>query len=116
MSLAAYAKENGVKYFLISFVDLFGTMRAKLVPATAIDTVAKAGAGFAGFAAWFDMTPAHPDILVMPDPETLIQLPWKPEVAWVTGDLVMDGKPRRAEPAPGAEARHRGCGDATATR
>ncbi len=93
MSLSEYAKKNGVKYFLISFVDLFGTMRAKIVPATAIDAVAKSGAGFAGFAVWFDMTPAHADILVMPDPETAIQLPWKPEVAWVTGDLVMDGKP-----------------------
>jgi glutamine synthetase len=93
MSLSEYAKKNGVKYFLISFVDLFGTMRAKIVPATAIDSVAKSGAGFAGFAAWFDMTPAHPDVLVSPDPETAIQLPWKPEVAWVTGDLMMDGKP-----------------------
>ena len=37
MSLSAYAKDKGVKYFLISFVDLFGTMRAKIVPATAID-------------------------------------------------------------------------------
>jgi glutamine synthetase type III len=93
MSLSEYAKQHGVKYFLISFVDLFGTMRAKIVPATAIDSVAKSGAGFAGFAAWFDMTPAHPDVLVSPGPETVIQLPWKPEVAWVTGDLVMDGKP-----------------------
>ena len=65
--LSAYAKEQGVKYFLISFVDLFGTMRAKIVPATAIDTIAKSGAGFAGFATWFDMTPAHPDILAMPE-------------------------------------------------
>ena len=55
-----------IKYFLISFVDLFGTMRAKIVPATAIDDVAKSGAGFAGFAAWFDMTPADPDVLVTP--------------------------------------------------
>ena len=93
MSLGAYAKERGVKYFLIAFVDLFGTMRAKLVPATAIDQVAKSGAGFAGFAAWFDMTPAHPDVLVYPDPGTAIQLPWRKEVAWVTGDLHMGGKP-----------------------
>ncbi len=98
MSLAAFAKQHGVKYFLISFVDLFGVMRAKLVPAMAIDTVAKAGAGFAGFAAWFDMTPAHPDVLVYPDPETAMQLPWKPEVAWVTGDLMMDGKPVEQNP------------------
>jgi glutamine synthetase len=97
-SLGAYAKEKGVKYFLISFVDFFGSMRAKIVPATAIDTIAKSGAGFAGFAAWFDLTPAHPDVLVMPEPETAIQLPWKPEVAWVTGDLVMDGKPLMQNP------------------
>jgi len=98
MSLEKYAKGNGVKYFLISFVDLFGTMRAKIVPATAIEAVAKAGAGFAGFAAWFDMTPANPDVLVMPDPDTVMQLPWKPEVAWVTGDLFMGGKPVEQNP------------------
>jgi glutamate---methylamine ligase len=97
-SLGAVAEKKGIKYFLIAFVDLFGTMRAKIVPATAIDAVADAGAGFAGFAAWFDLTPAHPDVLVTPEPDTLLQLPWKPEVAWITGDLVMDGKPLRQNP------------------
>jgi glutamate---methylamine ligase len=92
------AKQHGTKYFLVAFVDLFGTMRAKIVPVSAIETVAKAGAGFAGFAAWFDMTPADPDVLVMPDPDTLLPLPWKPEVAWVTGDLIMDGKPVEQNP------------------
>jgi len=58
------AKRQDIRYFLVSFVDLFGAMRAKLVPASAMDTVAEAGAGFAGFAAWFDMTPADPDVLV----------------------------------------------------
>jgi glutamine synthetase len=91
-SLGQIAKERGIKYFLISFVDLFGIMRAKLVPATAIDAVSKAGAGFAGFAAWFDMSPADPDILATPDPDSLIQLPWKPEIGWVASDLVMGGK------------------------
>ena len=92
-SLKEIAAKRGIKYFLISFVDLFGVMRAKLVPATAIDAVAKSGAGFAGFAAWLDMTPAHADVLVMPDPDSLMPLPWKPEVGWMTGDLIMDGKP-----------------------
>ena len=91
-SLGEIAKKQQIKYFLISFLDLFGTMRAKIVPAGAIDAVAKSGAGFAGFATWFDMTPADPDILAMPDPDSLIQIPWKPEVAWVAADLVMDGK------------------------
>ena len=34
----------------------------------------------------------------MPDPDSLIQLPWKPEVGWVAGDPMMDGKP--VEQAP----------------
>jgi glutamate---methylamine ligase len=97
-SLATTAEEKGIKYFLIAFVDVFGTMRAKIVPATAIAAISKAGAGFAGFAAWLDLTPAHPDVLVMPDQDTLIQLPWKPEVAWVTGDLMLEGKPLRQNP------------------
>ena len=90
--LAKVAAERGIKYFLISYVDLFGTMRAKLVPAVAIGDMAKTGAGFAGFASWLDMTPADPDILASPDGDSLIKLPWKPEVAWVASDLVMDGK------------------------
>src|ERR1700730_4604446 len=92
------ARQKGIRYFLIAFVDLFGTMRAKIVPATAIDQVAQAGAGFAGFATWFDMTPADPDILVFPELDTLVQLPWKPEVAWVTGDLIMGGVPVEQNP------------------
>ena len=30
--------------------------------------------------------------------DSAIQLPWKPEVAWVTGDLIMDGKPVAQNP------------------
>lgn len=91
-SLATIAQERGIKYFLISYVDLFGGLRAKLVPASAIDEMQKAGAGFAGFATWLDMSPADPDLFAVPDPSSLIQLPWNPEVGWLASDLVMDGK------------------------
>jgi len=96
--LAAAAKAKNIEYFLISFVDLLGQLRAKLVPARAIRGMQKDGAGFAGFAAWLDMTPAHPDMFAIPDPDSLIQLPWKPEVGWLAGDLWMDGKPVAASP------------------
>ncbi len=96
--LAAAAKANNIEYFLISFVDLLGQLRAKLVPARAIRGMQKNGAGFAGFAAWLDMTPAHPDMFAIPDPDSLIQLPWKPEVGWLAADLWMDGKPVAASP------------------
>jgi glutamine synthetase len=91
--LAKYAKDNKIKFFLFNFTDLFGTQRAKLVPAEAAGKMQKAGAGFAGFATWLDQTPAHPDILVMPDTDAIIPLSWRPEVAWVAGDPWMSGKP-----------------------
>ena len=91
-NLADYAKEKGVKYFMISFTDLFGAQRAKLVPAAAITDMQKDGAGFAGFATWLDMTPAHPDMFAMPDASAVIQLPWKKDVARVAADCVMDDK------------------------
>lgn len=93
VDLEATAKAKGIRYFLISFTDLFGTQRAKLVPASAIGAMAKSGAGFAGFATWLDMTPADPDVFAMPDAESLIQLPWKPEVGWLAADPWMNGAP-----------------------
>jgi len=92
VDLAVEARERGIKYFLISYVDLFGTLRAKLAPASAIGDMAKEGAGFAGFASWLDMTPADPDVLAIPDPASLIQLPWKREVGWLAADPYMNGK------------------------
>ena len=90
IDLSAFAQEKGIKYFMISFTDLFGGQRAKLVPAQAIADMQKDGAGFAGFATWLDMTPAHPDMLAVPDPASVIQLPWKPDVAWVAGNCVIE--------------------------
>ena len=91
--LAGFAKERGIKYFMISYTDLFGAQRAKLVPAQAISDMQTEGAGFAGFATWLDLTPAHPDLFAIPDASSVIQLPWKPEVAWVAADCMMDDKP-----------------------
>ena len=97
--LASFAKDHKeVRFFLFNFTDLFGTQRAKLVPVEAAAKMQKAGAGFAGFATWLDQTPAHPDILVMPDAATAIQLPWRPDVAWVAGDPWMNGEPLAQAP------------------
>ena len=91
MDLAKIAKEENIRYFLISFVDLFGGLRAKLVPAGAIGGMQENGAGFAGFATWLDMTPADPDMLAVPDPDSLIILPWQRDVGWLAADLWMGG-------------------------
>jgi glutamine synthetase len=93
IDLATFAKDKGVKYFMISYTDMFGGQRAKLVPAQAIADMQVDGAGFAGFATWFDHTPAFPDMLAIPDPNSVIQLPWKPEVAWVAANCIMEDEP-----------------------
>ncbi|PZO80037.1 MAG: type III glutamate--ammonia ligase [Mesorhizobium amorphae] len=114
IDLADFARERGVKYFMVSYTDLFGGQRAKLVPSQAIADMAKDGAGFAGFATWLDLTPAHPDMLAVPDASSVIQLPWKPEVAWVASDCVMEGKsveqaPRNTLKRVMADAAAEGC-------
>ena len=96
--LSKIAKEKKIKYFLISFVDLFGVLRSKLVPAQAIKEMQKNGAGFAGFATWLDMSPADTDMFAIPDSNSLIQLPWNKEVGWLASDLWMAGKPVEASP------------------
>ena len=90
IDLEAFSKERKVKYFMISFTDIFGSQRAKLVPAEAIKEMQEEGAGFAGFAAYLDLTPAHPDMFAKPDANSVIQLPWRTDVAWVAADLYMD--------------------------
>ena len=97
-NLSKIAKQKKIKYFLISFVDLFGVLRSKLVPAQAIAEMQKNGAGFAGFATWLDMTPADTDMFAIPDPDSLIILPWNKEVGWLASDLSMGGKPVKASP------------------
>ena len=91
-------KKKKIKYFLISFVALFGVLRSKLVPSQAIREMQKNGAGFAGFATWLDMTPADADMFAIPDTNSLIQLPWNKEVGWLASDLWMKGKPVKASP------------------
>ncbi len=97
-NLSKIAKTKKIKYFLISFVDLFGVLRSKLVPARAIGEMQENGAGFAGFATWLDMTPADTDMFAIPDPDSLIQLPWNKEVGWLASDLWMGGQPVKASP------------------
>jgi len=96
--LAKSAADRGIRYFLISFVDLFGVLRAKLAPASAIGQMQRDGAAFAGFATHLDLTPADPDMFAIPDPASLIQMPWKPEIGWLASDLHLAGEPLEHAP------------------
>ena len=90
--------EPEIAYLLVSFVDLFGVTRSKLVPAASVDSMAAEGAGFAGFAAHLDMTPADADMLAMPDMAQSVPLPWKRSIGWVPSDLVLEDQPVQHAP------------------
>ena len=98
VNLAEIAKKKKIKYFLISYVDFFGVLRSKLVPSQSIKEMQKDGAGFAGFSTYLDMSPSDPDMAAIPDPNSLIQLPWQMDVAWLASDLWMNGQPVSASP------------------
>jgi glutamine synthetase len=86
-------QELDLPFVLISFTDLFGIQRAKLVPASAVVAMATGGAGFAGFAAWLDLSPADGDVMAIPDPASLTPLPWQGGVGWMAAELTLNGAP-----------------------
>jgi glutamine synthetase type III len=91
--LAQRMQELQLRFLLISFTDLFGIQRAKLVPASAVAGMARDGAGFAGFAAWLDLSPADGDVMAIPAEASLTPLPWQPGVGWVAAELQLNGQP-----------------------
>lgn len=97
-TLEKFAADNGINFFLVSYVDLLGVVRSKLVPRAAIGAMQKVGAGFAGYAAHFNMTAADPDVMAVPDAKSVIKLPWTEGVAWVASDLYMDDSPVQQSP------------------
>lgn len=97
VQIAEMGEALGIKFYLFCFTDLFGVLRSKLVPAAAVRSIATGGAGFAGFAAYMDMSPADGDVLCLPDPSSFTQLPWKKEVAWLA-----------CNPHHGVNSRHNG--------
>lgn len=82
-----------IEFFLCSFVELSGAPKAKLVPATHVEEMKREGAGFAGFAAGdLNQGPHDPDVVSIPDFNALAILPWRKNVAWVPGNLHVNGQ------------------------
>ena len=87
-------QEKNIQFFLMSFADMHGTPRAKLVPAAHLEDVLGGAAGFAGFAVdGLGQGPHDPDLSCVPQADSSVfPLPWKPGLAWIAGNLQMDGK------------------------
>ncbi|MSP12516.1 MAG: type III glutamate--ammonia ligase [Chloroflexi bacterium] len=86
--------EKDLEFFLCSFVEMSGAPKAKVVPATHLEEMAQEGAGFAGFASGeMGQGPHDPDMISLPDFNSLTILPWRKNIAWVAGDVTVNGAP-----------------------
>jgi glutamine synthetase len=92
--LRARAEADGVEFFFAMFVDMHGKPCAKMIPVEALDVLVGGGAGFAGFAAGpMGQSPADPDMIAMPDPDSYALAPWQPGLAILQCDIHVEGEP-----------------------
>ena len=86
-------EDHGIEFFLCSFVEMSGTPKAKVIPATHLADMAEEGAGFGGFAAGeIGQGPHDPEMASIPDFNSLTIVPWRENLAWVAGDMFVDGE------------------------
>ena len=74
-----YVKEEEIKFIRLAFCDVFGRQKNISILATELPRAFEYGIAFdaSAIAGFGDET--HSDLLLRPDPETLMLLPWRPE-------------------------------------
>mgnify|MGYP000451059534 FL=1 len=79
-------EEQGVRYCLPSYVDIHGVSKSKFVPIAHFDRMMGGSELCTGAA--LDGIPqdvSDEEVSSHPDPESLIILPWRKDVAWFVG-------------------------------
>ena len=84
---------DGIEFLLVQFVDIHGTAKVKMIPASCLDDALDVGAGFAGAAVWgVGQGPHSHDMLARIDLDTYTPLPWLPNTARFSSNLYVDGE------------------------
>src|SRR3989442_2664239 len=92
--MAKALKSKGIQFVLSQFVDINGVPKAKMVPVSEFQNLVTNGVGFAGFAVSTEMgqEPHQPDLITIPDLNTMTVLPWKKNTVWFAANLYTEGK------------------------
>ncbi|WP_439680014.1 glutamine synthetase family protein [Embleya sp. MST-111070] len=109
--IVAELRARGIDVVRVAYPDLIGTDRGRDVLVDHLPSVHAHGLAFCR--AVFHTTPRGetvavaggmdaglPDICVYPDPDTLVDIPWEPGVAWCLGDTMDPATGRPAAEAP----------------
>jgi len=92
--------EDKIEYVLTQFVDINGSPKVKMVPASHVDDVADTGAGFAGGALpGMGQGPHSHDMLARIDLDSYTLVPWTEGVVRFACDLYVDNEPHMFCPA-----------------
>jgi glutamine synthetase len=110
--LRAYLSDNGIEIVEAWTPDIHGVMRGKRFPASGFPELAESGFHLADAilcwtrtcelyddVAFSNFATGYPDLLVLPDPTTIVQLPWSPSTAVVLCRLAtLDRAPIEVDP------------------
>ncbi len=86
--------DKGVEYCMPFYVDVHGIPKTKTVPINHFDRMMRGSELFTGAALdGLGQGPHDDELAVMPDPDAVIQLPWRPNIALIPGQLTYHEKP-----------------------
>ncbi len=87
-------KQQGIKYVLAAYTDVYGVGKAKCVPIDHFATMMRGSELFTGAALdGLGQEPSDDELSVRPDVQRIVRLPWRPEMAWAPGYLYYHGEP-----------------------
>lgn len=92
--LKSELEQQGVKYALAAYVDMHGVSKSKFVPVAHLERMMQGSELCTGAA--LDGVPqdvSDEEVSPRPDPDSVMVMPWRPEVAWFASDLYCEGKP-----------------------
>ena len=85
---------KGVKYCVGAYVDIHGVPKGKFVPIEHFEHFARGSELYTGYALdGLGQAPNDDEISSVPDLDRIVQLPWRPEVAWMPADNYFHGHP-----------------------
>src|SRR6185369_13895048 len=86
--------DKGVEYLMPLYVDMHGIPKTKTVPVSHFDRMMRGSELFTGAALdGLGQGPHDDELAVIPDPDAVIQLPWRPNVAIIPGQLSYHDQP-----------------------
>jgi len=86
--------KKGVKYCIGAYVDIHGVPKGKFVPIEHFEHFAEGSELYTGYALdGLGQEPNDDEISSVPDVSSIIQLPWRKEVAWMPADNHFHGQP-----------------------